>query len=127
MSLPLACPRPSPLTPEPPQRCHFTTPHPPFPSPRPRRRHCTAATSRGRPTRSFVFDFRAYDDPDDDQRWSTWHSVEPLCRGPEPRPDWVVTSQAAVDTELGILKTGKEADVFLARARRPRRPGPSRW
>ena len=63
---------------------------------------------------SFVFDFRAYDDPDDtDQRWSTWHSVEPLCRGPEPRPDWVITSQAAVDTELGILKTGKEADVFL--------------
>ncbi len=63
---------------------------------------------------SFVFDFRAYDDPDDtDQRWSTWHSVEPLCRGPEPRPDWVVTSQAAVDTDLGILKTGKEADVFL--------------
>ena len=56
------------------------------------------------------------------QRWSTWLSVEPLCRGPEPRPDWVVTSQGAIDTELGILKTGKEADVFLARARRPARP-----
>jgi RIO kinase 1 len=63
---------------------------------------------------AFVFDFRAYDEPDDsDQRWSTWHDVEPLCRGPEPRPDWVVTSRAAVDTELGVLKTGKEADVFL--------------
>lgn len=63
---------------------------------------------------AFVFDFTAYDDLDDDtQRWSTWLSVEPLCRGPEPRPDWVVTSQAAVDTELGILKTGKEADAFL--------------
>ena len=62
----------------------------------------------------FVFDFNSYDEPDDDrQRWCTWLSVEPLCRGPEPRPDWVVTSQAAVDTELGILKTGKEADVFL--------------
>jgi RIO kinase 1 len=62
----------------------------------------------------FVFDFQSYDEPDDDrQRWSTWLSVDPLCRGPEPRPDWVVTSQAAVDTELGILKTGKEADVFL--------------
>jgi RIO kinase 1 len=61
----------------------------------------------------FVFEFRAYDEPDDGQRWSTWHSVEPLCRGPEPRPDWVVTSRAAVDTELGVLKTGKEADVFL--------------
>jgi len=63
---------------------------------------------------TFVFDFRAYDEPDSaDQRWSTWWDVEALCRGPEPRPDWVVTDRAAVDTELGILKTGKEADVFL--------------
>jgi RIO kinase 1 len=63
---------------------------------------------------TFVFDFRAYDEPDsDDQRWSTWWDVEALCRGPEPRPDWVVTDRAAIDTELGILKTGKEADVFL--------------
>jgi RIO kinase 1 len=61
----------------------------------------------------FVFDFRSYDDLDDGQRWSTWLSVEPLCRGPEPLPHWVVTSQGAVDTELGILKTGKEADVHL--------------
>ncbi|MFC7496167.1 MULTISPECIES: serine protein kinase RIO [unclassified Nocardioides] len=62
---------------------------------------------------TFVFDFQAYDEVGDGQRWSTWLSVEPLCRGPEPRPDWVVTSQAAVDTDLGILKTGKEADAFL--------------
>jgi len=63
---------------------------------------------------TFVFDFHAYDDLDDTtQRWSTWLSVEPLCRGPEPRPDWVVTEQAAIDTELGVLKTGKEADVLL--------------
>jgi RIO kinase 1 len=62
----------------------------------------------------FVFDFRSYDDVDEStQRWSTWASVEPLCRGPEPRPDWIVTSQGAIDTDLGILKTGKEADVFL--------------
>jgi RIO kinase 1 len=62
---------------------------------------------------SFVFDFQEYDDLEDGQRWSTWMSVEPMQRGPEPRPDWLVTSQGAVDTELGILKTGKEADVFL--------------
>jgi len=63
---------------------------------------------------SFVLDFHAYGEPDSaDQRWSTWLEVEPLCRGPEPRPDWVVTEQAAIDTELGVLKTGKEADVFL--------------
>ena len=61
----------------------------------------------------FVFDFRPADDPGAGQRFSTWLGVEPLSRGPEPRPDWVVTSQAAVDTELGVLKTGKEADVFL--------------
>lgn len=61
----------------------------------------------------FVFDFVTYDDLEPGQRWSTWLSVEPLSRGPEPRPDWLVTSQGAIDTELGILKTGKEADVFL--------------
>ena len=71
----------------------------------------------------FVFDFTAYDDLDDGQRWSTWTSVEPLCRGPEPRPDWVVTSQGAVDTDLGILKTGKEADVFLLERADPLDPG----
>ena len=61
----------------------------------------------------FVIDFRTYGDLDDGQRWSTWLNVEPLSRGPEPRPDWVVTSQGAIDTELGVLKTGKEADVHL--------------
>lgn len=71
---------------------------------------------------SFVFDFEAYDDLGDDQRWTTWWSVEPLSRGPEPRPDWVVTSHGAVDTDLGILKTGKEADVFLLERADPHRP-----
>lgn len=73
----------------------------------------------------FVFDFQTYDDSlvaDDGRRWSTWHDVEPLCRGPEPRPDWVVTSRGAVDTELGILKTGKEADVFLVERADPLDP-----
>ncbi len=52
-------------------------------------------------------------EPGPDQRWSTWTTVAKGQRGPEPRPGWVVTSAAALDTELGILKTGKEADVFL--------------
>lgn len=47
------------------------------------------------------------------QRWSTFNDVERGCRGPDPRPDWLVEDAAAVDTELGVLKTGKEADVFL--------------
>src|ERR1700756_191713 len=48
-------------------------------------------------------------------RWSTWDQSTPPERGPKPYPDWLVTELAAVDTELGILKTGKEADVFLVR------------
>ena len=46
------------------------------------------------------------------QRWSTWDDIGILA-GPEPWPDWVITESAAIDTELGILKTGKEADVYL--------------
>ncbi len=53
------------------------------------------------------------EDLGDDQRWSTWRSVDRSSRGPQPWPAWLVTSQAALDTELGILKTGKEADVWL--------------
>ena len=65
----------------------------------------------------FVFDYRALDGPaydlDDDQRLSTYWDVEPLCRGPQPPPAWLVTDRAAVDTDLGVLKTGKEAEVFV--------------
>ncbi|MGI9009518.1 MAG: serine protein kinase RIO [Streptosporangiaceae bacterium] len=48
-------------------------------------------------------------------RWSTWDQSSPTERGPEPYPGWLVTELAATDTELGVLKTGKEADVFLIR------------
>jgi len=52
--------------------------------------------------------------PDGD-RWSTWDQSTPTERGPRPHPKWLVTELGAVDTELGILKTGKEADVYLVR------------
>lgn len=52
-------------------------------------------------------------EPGDGQRWSTWPATTPTERGPLPRPDWLETSAGAFDTELGIVKTGKEADVFL--------------
>lgn len=52
-------------------------------------------------------------EPGADQRWSTWPATIPSQRGPVPRPDWLVTSAAAIDTELGIVKTGKEADLWL--------------
>lgn len=48
-------------------------------------------------------------------RWSTWDQSTPTERGPKPHPEWLVTDLAAVDYELGVLKTGKEADVFLVR------------
>ncbi len=70
----------------------------------------------------FVFNFAEVTDPGDDQRWSTWHHVERGCHGPDPRPDWVVTDHAAIDTELGVLKTGKEADVFLVERGVPGEP-----
>ncbi|MGH3753124.1 MAG: serine protein kinase RIO [Pseudonocardiaceae bacterium] len=50
------------------------------------------------------------DDPVTGDRWSTWDVGQ---HGPAPHPDWLVTELAAVDTELGVLKTGKEADVHL--------------
>lgn len=56
---------------------------------------------------------RDLNQPGPGQRWSTWRSVAKGQRGPEPLPDWLVTRDAAFDTELGILKTGKEADAFL--------------
>jgi len=49
-------------------------------------------------------------------RYSTWDRAE---RGPLPHPVWVITELAAVDTELGLLKTGKEADVHLVRRALP--------
>ena len=72
---------------------------------------------------SFVFDFDTYaDELGAGQQWSRWEDLEALMRGPEPRPDWVVTSSGAIDTDLGILKTGKEADVFLLERGDPHRP-----
>ena len=62
---------------------------------------------------SFQFAFHYQDEPGEGQRWSTWSSVVKGARGPEPGPSWVITSEAALDTDLGVLKTGKEADVFL--------------
>lgn len=68
------------------------------------------------------FSYSLIADIRDDQRWSTWNEVEKGAHGPHPRPDWVVTERGAIDTELGVLKTGKEADVFLIERAVPDRP-----
>ncbi len=70
----------------------------------------------------FVTDWHEVDDVADGQRFTTYWDVEPLSRGPQPPPDWLVVDRAAVDTDLGVLKTGKEADVFLLERARARRP-----
>lgn len=59
-------------------------------------------------------------EPAEHQRWSTWDDIG-VTAGPEPWPDWLVTEDAAIDTELGIVKTGKEADVFLIERATPER------
>ena len=57
-----------------------------------------------------------FDFPIAEPSYSSWDTA---THGPEPRPDWVVTDLSAIDTELGILKTGKEADVHLVRRALP--------
>ncbi|MEO7069501.1 MAG: RIO1 family regulatory kinase/ATPase [Nostocoides sp.] len=52
------------------------------------------------------------DDPPEGERWSTWDGS---THGPVPRPPWVITDLGAVDQDLGVLKTGKEADVHVVR------------
>jgi RIO kinase 1 len=59
--------------------------------------------------------FDAVDGLPEGDRWSTWDQPAASERGPRPYPGWLVTELVATDTELGILKTGKEADVFLLR------------
>jgi RIO kinase 1 len=57
--------------------------------------------------------FELQDDaPFDQPNNSSWDGA---AHGPEPRPDWVITDLSAIDSELGVLKTGKEADVHLVR------------
>ena len=42
-----------------------------------------------------------------------YSSYDVATHGPHPIPDWLVTSLSARDTRLGVIKTGKEADVSL--------------
>jgi RIO kinase 1 len=55
-----------------------------------------------------------WDDDADDPDASTYQAAD---HGPEPVPDWVLTSGDATQADLGLLKTGKEADVHLVERR----------
>jgi RIO kinase 1 len=74
-----------------------------------------AKRDRHRPRLPPLEAFPAADGLPAGDRWTTWDQSAAGQRGPRPYPDWLVTDLAAADTELGILKTGKEADVFLLR------------
>jgi len=52
------------------------------------------------------------DGPPEGDRWSSWDGAQ---HGPSPRPAWVITDLGAVDEDLGIIKSGKEADVHVVR------------
>jgi RIO kinase 1 len=54
-------------------------------------------------------------DLDDELIEPNWSTYADSAHGPEPVPTWVVTSPNAIDTDLGVMKTGKEADVSLLR------------
>jgi len=74
-----------------------------------------AKRNRHRSALPSLAEIEAADGLADGDRWSTWDQSTPTERGPRPHPRWLITELAATDTELGILKTGKEADVFLLR------------
>lgn len=60
-----------------------------------------------------IWDETTNDDLGPEQRYSSWPFIEKLARGPQPYPSWIIEDAAAIDTELGVLKSGKEGDVFL--------------
>lgn len=51
-----------------------------------------------------------WDDDEPDPEATTYLGA---IHGPEPVPDWVITSGDARQYELGTLKSGKEAEVFI--------------
>jgi RIO kinase 1 len=56
-------------------------------------------------------------EPEPDQ--PSWSTYVDSAHGPEPVPEWVVTEPRATDTDFGVLKSGKEADVSLLQRTAP--------
>jgi RIO kinase 1 len=63
------------------------------------------------------------DGPPEGDAWSSWDGAQ---HGPKPRPGWVITDLGAVDEDLGIIKSGKEADVHVVRRWVPGGEAPGR-
>ena len=60
------------------------------------------------------FELPPWDDEENDPEATTYPEAD---HGPEPVPAWVITSGEARQVDLGLLKTGKEADVHLVERR----------
>jgi RIO kinase 1 len=72
-----------------------------------------------RPSGRRTFD-DAHDDPVADLDLETTLTTYPnAAHGPDPVPEWLVTDPNARDRDLGVLKTGKEADVHLIERSEP--------
>jgi RIO kinase 1 len=68
----------------------------------------------------------AADPPGEDSGRSAelpYSSYDVATHGPDPVPEWVITSLSARDTRLGAIKSGKEADVELLDRSLPQGPG----
>lgn len=59
--------------------------------------------------------FHPIAETDDVGEGTTYSTYADAAHGPSPLPEWMITSPAATDTDLGVFKTGKEADVSLVR------------
>ena len=53
----------------------------------------------------------------DDDPGAPYSSYDVAGHGPDPAPDWLITDLSARDYPLGVIKTGKEADVSLLERR----------
>ena len=90
--------------------------------PRPRRSRPPVADGP-RLVREGASGHRAVDTEEPLEADSPLSSYDVAAHGPDPVPDWLVTELAARDTRLGIVKTGKEADVSLLERSVPGGPG----
>ena len=60
---------------------------------------------------------------DQSEASAPYSSYDLAGHGPDPVPDWLVTELSARDHRLGVIKTGKEADVSLLERGLPDGPG----
>lgn len=56
-------------------------------------------------------------DEGDEPHGHSTYTADDTVRGPQPPPDWLIVDPEATEDDLGVLKTGKEADVHVIERR----------